>query len=428
LATVHNRAHEQSIRPFHEGSGVRRGEKSPWVKNGAAHPPAAVSYGVVWRRQLAVVVWVLGLAAQGVAQESPPWPLGLVVTHADGRVSSAVLSTRPYRSWTPYFPRVPDWRDEPGVLPVRALDIRALHQGDTVRLDISVLRGDAREVVELIDTVVLRTEETATIEGLRRVGLMPIALAIKPVAPPALHVPTASSAVDGLTIDLIEPVFDPVPAYRVTIRNVTETPVVTIAFDTFSQGRRRLAGQQGHQSAQALVAPAGAHTFTIRLSGGVGPEDSHVSATPLDDVLISAALWADGRRDGDPIRTRDLKAVHIGRLTAVEMMLRTVREAVAGLGDDPQRAAGHVAAAIGQLPGTPDAVIIASVLSGAPIDSDALSRIMATGTQQARRDVVSALTNRTRAMSADEAKQWLRASQHALEAWHLRLVPLVRPD
>jgi hypothetical protein len=242
---------------------------------------------MVWRRRLAAATCVLGLAAEPLAQESTSWPLGLVVTYADGRVSQAVVGTRPYRSWTPYFPRVPDWRDLPGVLPVRALDIRALRDGDAMRLDISVLRGDAREIVEPIETVVLRLEETATIDALRRVGLMPIVVTIKPFAPPALHVPQASSAVNGLVIDYIEPVVDPVPSYRVTIRNATDTPVVTIAFTTFSQGRRSLAGQQGHPSAEPLVKPGAAYTFTLRLGGGGEAQDNYVTPIPLDDVLIN---------------------------------------------------------------------------------------------------------------------------------------------
>jgi hypothetical protein len=225
----------------------------------------------------------------------------------------------------------------------------------------------------------------------------------------------------------IEPVVDPVPFYRVTIRNVTDTPVVAIAFNTFSQGRRHLAGQQGHPSALTLVEPGATYTFTVRLSGGGEAEHGYVTAIPFDEVLISGAIWADGRREGDPGRTRDLRALHVGRLTAVDKMLRTIGEAGAGMGSDPRRAAEQVAAAVGQLPSTPDAVIVGSVLGGAALDNDAFSRLMATGTQQARRDLVSALTNLTRAMSADEAKQWLEAARHALEAWRLRLAPLVRP-
>jgi hypothetical protein len=376
--------------------------------------------------------WLLGivLACHGVvtttqAQAPDPLPLALIVTHADGRVTEAAITARVHRAWTPYFPRVTGWQDPPGVLPVRALDTRAVRDGDVVHVTISVLRGESREVEEPIAAAALRLDETTTIDALRRVGLMPVTLAVKPFVAPALHVPQASSIVDGLVIEAVEPVSDPVPAYRVTLRNMTDTPAVTVAFTMFSQGQRHLSGQQGNPSAEPIVAPGGTYTFNVRLRGGGGRQVDGASAIPIDDVRITGAVWADGRRAGDPARSRDMLAVHTGRLTALDAIVGVVRDAAARSADDPSEQVRRVAAAVADIPTTPEALAIAGVLLGASLGGEAFSQGIAAGSADVRRRLADDLTRVTTTMTPDEARQWLSEAVAAIEAWRQRLAPIV---
>ena len=376
---------------------------------------------------LAVATACLGIEAPAQAQAPDPLPLALVVTHADGRVTEAVVSTRLHRSWTPYFPRVPEWRDPPGVLPVRALDTRAVRDGDLVRVTISVLRGAAMEVEEPIAVVALRLQESVVVGELRGVGLMPITLAVTPFAAPPLHAPEPSSSVDGIVVEGVEPLTDPVPAYQVVVRNLTDTPAVTLAFETFSQGRRGLRGQQGHPSAEPVAAAGGTFTFLLRPGGGGGGQ-TYASAVPLDAVRLTAAIWADGRRSGDPERLRDMVAVHAGRLAALDAIVGVVREAVARSASDPVGEARRVAAVVAGIPTAPNAVAIGEVVRGADLDGDAFSQAMAAGSLDVRRRLTADLDRVVDAMAADDARQWLTDALAAIEAWQQRLRPIVRPQ
>ena len=376
---------------------------------------------------LAVAMSCLGVEATAQAQAPDPLPLALVVTHADGRVTEAAVSTRLRRSWTPYLPRVPEWQDPPGVLPIRALDTRAVRDGDVVRVTISVLRGAAMEVVEPVAAVALRLQESAVVDELRRVGLMPITLAVTPFAAPPLHAPEPSSSVDGIVVEGVEPLSHPVPAYRVTVRNLTDTAAVTLAVETFSQGRRGLRGQQGNPSAEPVVAAGGTFTFMLRPSGGGGGQ-TYASAVPLDAVRITGAIWADGRRTGDPERLRDMVAVHAGRLAALDEIVGVVREAAARSASDPVGEARRVATAVAAIPTTPNALAIADAVRGAvDLDGEAFSRAMAAGSVDVRRRLTDDLDRVVNRMAPDEARQWLAEALAAIEAWQQRLRPIVRP-
>ena len=67
-----------------------------------------------------------------------------------------------------------------------------------------------------------------------------------------------------------------------------------------------LPASKGTRAAQALAEPGATDTFTIRLAGGGEAPHSHVTAIPLDDVLISGAIWAEQR--GPHAGTRAIRA------------------------------------------------------------------------------------------------------------------------
>ena len=118
---------------------------------------------------------------------------------------------------------------------------------------------------------------------------MPVTLAVKPFAAPALDVPRMASHVEGIVIDGIEPVTDPVPAYRITIRNATDVPVVTVAFTGYAVGAPALSGQQGEPTAVPVVPPGATYTFRAGAAGTRGSGESFATATPLDEVILTGA-------------------------------------------------------------------------------------------------------------------------------------------
>lgn len=340
-------------------------------------------------------------------------PLALVTTYADGRVTESLVTPTGKRSWTPYFPRVAGWREPEGVLPVQGLDIRAKAEGDGIRVRVSVLRGLAGEVEDYVTETFVTAGVPTVVEVLERVGVRPVTFSVKPFAAPALHTPLPSSLVEGLVVEGVEPFLEPAPGYRITVRNHTGTGVVTLAFDTTAGGRPALRGQQGDPSAEVVVAPNAAYTFPVHLRSGRETGAPMATATPLDEVTVTGAIWADGRVAGDSVRMAPLLGLHRGRLSAVQAVIDILTQYRTG---DPVARLRQVRTAIDALPVSGSATRPDG--SRLPVAEDPA---VALGRQTVRRRLVADIDRVSPTITPAAAHQWLDEALAASEAWRDRL-------
>lgn len=380
----------------------------------------------VARRLLATVALTLAVQVPAAAQTET---LALVATYADGRVTESPVGPDGRRAWTPLFPRVPEFRDPDGVLPVQALNTRVSRIADGVRVEVSVLRGrPSAEIEEAIGTFDVFPHQPATVEGLRRVGVLPVTYAVKPFAAPALHVPQASSRVEGLEVEGVEPMLDPVPAYRITVRNRTDSPVVSFAVNAYRAGADVLSGQQGEPDARPVISPGASYTFTLKLSGGRPAGQSFATVEPLGHIAVTAALWADGRIGGDAKRAATLAALHRGRLRALEAVLPWLRDAATAAPGEAVTTLRRVRDALAALPSAMDAAVVARTIVEVP----ALTRlgpadagaIVATGANDAQRRLIADIDRVLASATPALAHTWLREAREACEAWHARLTAM----
>lgn len=367
-----------------------------------------------------VAVW--GTAA---AQPAHP-PLSLVTTYADGRVTEQLVGPNGLRAWTPLYPRVDGWRDAPGVPAVTALKLAANADGGSLRVTVSVLRGRAHEVEQPIAEAHVGLHDRVVIEDLRRVGLLPITLSVKPFAVPALHLPRMDSRVAGLVIEDVEPVVEPSPGYRITVRNRSDVPVTTLAFDAWAEGRPALAGQQGDPAAFPVVLPGATFTFRLDVGSARRKEQAFATATPLDDVVLTAAIWADGRLAGDPSRVAPLIALHRGRMAALPNVIAVLRTSPAG--GDALTTLRQARAQIAAIPIAADpravAAIIRRVPGMGPRASDGVAAAMAIGSQNVRQRLIDDIDRVLPDLTPAGARQWLDEALPACEAWLTRLQAL----
>lgn len=368
------------------------------------------------------VALALGRLAAVEAQSGAP-PIALVVTYADGRVTESLVPAAGHRAWTPYFPRIAEWRERPGVPPVRALNLRASLDGTAVRVVVSVLRGPGHEVEDAVATVLVDGTSPVVVDELRRVGLHAVTLSLKPFAVPALHVPRAASRVAGLSIEGIEPVTSPAPGYLITVRNTTEVPVVTLAFNTYAGHAPALSGQEGDPAALPIVDGGGSFTFRLNVRGGREAGGAYATATPLDDVVVTGVLWADGRSAGEESRVVPMLAVHRGRLAALTPIIAVLRDSPGSA--DPLATLRAVRAAIAAVPVAADAMAVAAVMRLVPgmnpHTAEGVAPAIAIGSQNVRRRLVADIDRVLPSLTPAQARQWLAEALPACEAWHARL-------
>lgn len=363
--------------------------------------------------------------ASAAAQPAGP-PLALVTTYADGRVTESFVAPTGFRTWTPLFPRVPGWRDPQGVLPVKALNLVAKAEGDVLKVSVSVLRGAVHEVVEPVTDAVVGVGDRVEVHELRRVGVMPITLSATLFAAPALHVPRTASSVAELEVENIEPVLEPKPGYLVTVRNRSDVPLVTVAFNTYVGGRAAASGQQGDPSAIPVAEPGGTFTFRVPIASALTTGRAFATGEPLDDVVLSGAIWANGRFGGDPARVRPLLAVHRGRLAVLDRVIGILRDA--GRGRDSLATLDNVRAAIAAVPIAADAVAVAAVIRLLPglglRAKDEVEGAVSVGSLNGRARLLEDIDRVRPQITPAEARQWIDEALPACEAWRARLQAL----
>lgn len=358
-----------------------------------------------------------GSAASPLGRPAAPAPpVSLVTTFADGRVTESLITPVGKRSVTPtpYFPRVDGWREPEGLLPVAALQITANAENDGVRIRVTVLRGDAYEVEQDVTETFVTAHAPRVLDELERVGVRRVTFSLKRFVAPALPVPNASSRIEGLIVEGVEPFLEPAPGYRITVRNHTDVGVVTLAYDTAAGGRPALQGQQGDPSAQVTVAPGATFTFSFSLRGGRETGASMATATPIDEVVLTGVIWADGRVDGATARTAPLMGLHRGRLYAVESVIEILSRHRRG--GDPITRLRAVREAIDALPVSP----IATRPDG-PRLAAAEDPGVAYGRQNVRQRLVADIDRVTPSITPATAQQWLDEALPACEAWRDRL-------
>jgi hypothetical protein len=369
-----------------------------------------------------------GPTATAHAQLAEP-SIALVVTYADGRVTESLITAAGHRAWTPYVPRIAGWREPPGIPPVRALNLRASLDATAVRVVVSVLRGPGHEIEDAVATILVDAPSPVVVDQLRRVGLQPVRFSLKPFATPALHVPRGASRVAGLTIEGIEPVTTPAPAYLITVRNTIDVPAVTFAFNTYAGHLPALSGQEGDPAALPIVDPGGAFTFRLNVRIGRETGGSYATATPIDDVVLTGVLWADGRRAGEASRVVPMLATHRGRLAALTPIIAILRESRGG--SDPLATLRALRTAIAALPVAADAKAVASVMRLVrgmnPHTAEGVAPAIAIGSQNVRRRLVADIDRVLQSLTPAEARQWLDEALPACEAWEARLQRLFPP-
>lgn len=376
-------------------------------------------------RVIAALLLLLPFADTARAQPEAR-PLTLVATYADGRVTRSVVGPRGHRAWTPVFTRVANWREARGVSPVTALHVTASLVGESLRVSVSVLRGPAHDVEEAIASVVVALDREVVVADLRRVGLLPVTFSAALYATPVLPVPRGDSHVEGLEIEGIDPVTAPTPGYAITLRNRTDSAAVTVAVDSYIGRRAALSVNQGDPAAQPIVLPGGTFTFHLRLAGASGSSGDVPTAAPLDSIVLTGVIWADGRMGGNRVRMAPALALHLGRMSAVEYVMTVLRRSRSDA--DPHAALSRVRDAIASVPITADAaartVVLTLVPELSPSDQAGIDTAVAIGRRDVRDRLIADIDRVRPSVTPAQARQWLEEALPACEEWLGRLRPM----
>lgn len=392
-------------------------------------------------RSLTLLWLLLAFPFATAAQEkqSPTEPGGLVVQimNPNGAAPSflPVPPANAKRSavWTPRFERVAGFQPEPGTPPVRAVNIASSAEGDAARVDVSLFVGVRFFDKEVqVGSYLLREGERAVVKELAAFGVEPFEIAaLRPniSAPP---LPSVSTRTTSLEVVGLERKKSTIPAYKLSLRNLSSKNITALQVEVFEGTRLRLTGSPHGQQGLPLI-PAGAVLETNVL----GAKDTTMTrfgyepaSPPYQTIVVTTLVFEDGSYEGDPA-----PALRINARTAGErIQLKRAVTALKGTLDTPGLTASDAIAMLIQRvsalsdevpPAVAEKLIDASQNAG---HSEKLASLI--GTIQVTMhlvkknllDEIEAFQNsHQKAPDEKEFREWLTATFERYTQWRLRL-------
>jgi hypothetical protein len=282
-------------------------------------------------------------AAQPPA-EAVPATVALVETYADGRTNYELVSTRPAKMWTPYFPRIEGYRRPEGSTPVFAVQIARVLVGRDIKATVSMLLGSAAGQELRLEDVLITPGSRIVVDALTKFGIEPITLSMATVAPMTPYFPTVVSVTPLIEIANVAILNAPYPGYRITLRNLSSKGVSNAHVQSYHGEEKALSGLKRDDSGRAMMTPGGTYTFDLNLTSGIArgmTTPGTWSPRPLDVIEIDAVRWEDGSYDGVPPYPQADAAIEAdaGRRVQLERLIDAFRQTLNAAGSPDDRLA-----------------------------------------------------------------------------------------
>jgi len=347
--------------------------------------------------------------------EAAPTTVALVETYADGRTTYELVSARPGKMWTPYFPRIEGYKPPDDAQPVFAVQIARVLSGRDIKASVSVLlRFAVGEEIPVAD-VVITPGSRIVVDGLRKFGIEPITLSMATIAPMTPYYPTVVSVTPLIEIANVEVLSAPYPGYRITLRNLSNKGVSNAHVQSYRGEEKALSGLRRDESGRAMMKPGGTYTFDVNLTSGTASGTTTPgtwSPRPLDVIEIDAVRWEDATYDGVPPYPKSDAAIeaNAGNRVQLERIIEAFRQTLNAPGPANDRLAA-LRARMDALPAAePDQ------LAGARQAMRAMKAAAVADVRQFERD--------THAFPGSNAfNDWLTYTLKRYEVWLKRVAP-----
>lgn len=273
------------------------------------------------------------------SQQARPSATGLAVevTYFEGRgpAYEPVRRTKLPRgegSWFGLFGRVKEWQLPTGAQPVSAVRVVPYLDGDTVKVTVSVLRGEKfLDVEDIVGTYTVRENEGIAIDSLRDFGVEPFKLKLIRVAPQTPEVPTVLNKTRSLEVVGIEPVLATLPRYKLTLHNLSEKNVSAIRINTMRDGNLSLSGMpQGEEGKPLVEAGSFKELNEMMVTRAETTAAGYSPAAPRGQQIVLATLvFEDGSYEGDPEPAATYRGHTIGNRAELKRIVGLLEDALA---------------------------------------------------------------------------------------------------
>ena len=228
---------------------------------------------------------------------APPTGLALETNTKEGPVGHTSV---PGRFFGGRYRRLADWRPAADSEQSRTFKLINEPEGEGVRVKVFAVVDRFHEQDVLLGDYLLREGEKATVEAMRAYGYEPMEVTVVRVRRAPANAPVAMSAVPSVVVAGIEERQQAnFPAYKVTLRNISDRDITSLEVHTYRGGKRSTVQWPRAEQNRPLLKAGDA--YELRVTGGSGGERSPEGYTPSspDSVEVVSAVFADESYEGE---------------------------------------------------------------------------------------------------------------------------------
>jgi len=277
-------------------------------------------------------------AAQSQQGRTTPTGFAIEVTYFEGRPPAyeAVRRTKLPRgegSWFGLFGRDKDWSLPAGAQPVSAVRVVPYLDGETVKVTISVLRGEKfLDLEDMVGTYTVRENEVLAVDSLRDFGVEPFKLKLIRVEPQTSDVPTILNKTKSLEVVGIEPIVATFPRYKLTLHNLSDKNISAIKINIMRDGKLDLSGMSQGEEGEPLVKAGSLKELNEMLATRAEPTAAGYSPVSprAQQIVIATLMFEDGSYEGEAEPAATYRGHAIGNKTELKRVVALLGEALEG--------------------------------------------------------------------------------------------------
>ncbi|MEP6568580.1 MAG: hypothetical protein ABJC10_02310 [Acidobacteriota bacterium] len=324
------------------------------------------------------------------------------------------------RSWAWYgrFGRLPGWRLPDGDKPIYAVRISPYFEEDSVRINVSVMRGGKfYDTEDQVATCAVRENEKVTIDALKDFGVEPFEIKVIRVAPQTSELPAIENKTKSVEVVGVEPLVSTFPYYKLTLRNLSDRNISALQVNIMQAGRKRLSVMPQGEDGQPLIKArdSGELKQPLSINPNMTPGGYAPVVPPAQRIVIESVMFADGSYEGSAEPAATFRAFTLGRKTELTRLLPLLEN---GTSTSPAELSAQLNAIS---VGAEDADVASLVAEFPEIKRERLQSPIETAAHSLRRELLVQLERFEKVKHAGDFQIWLARVKDRYSAWLSRL-------
>jgi hypothetical protein len=324
-------------------------------------------------------------------------------------------------AWYPRFDRIAEWHLPAGEQPIYAVRLVPFVEADTVRINVSVLRGEKfLDSEEAVGSYSGRENERLSLEALKNFGVEPFEVKIVRVAQQLSDLPAIVNQSKSVEVVGIEPLLATFPAFKLTLRNLSAKNISALTVQIMGEGKVKLSGMPQGKEGEPLIRAGDSTYLNQPLATRAEPTPAgYAPGLPsAQQIVITAVVFEDCTYEGDARSAATLCGFTVGRRLELKRLVPVLESSLATAASPES-----FRAQLSDLSFEVDASYVASLAEAFPgIEQKRLRSPIETAVHGIRKQVLDQLQSFEQDRhSVADFQNWLRTTKEQYANWLARL-------